>query len=74
MGGVLVPSTSGHPNEERVGSWKIPVRVNGGPPKDLVLNVNRADRTLLETLSAEAQGNPNSFTANYRLGACREPV
>ena len=59
----------GTPNEERVGSWKITVRVNGGPPKDLVLNVNRADRTLLETLSAEAQRNPNSFTANYRLGA-----
>src|SRR3989304_4080085 len=43
--------------------------VDGGAPSEVVLNVTQAERAVMETLSAEAQKNPNSFTANYRLGA-----
>lgn len=67
-GSSFIP-LAGTPNEERVGQWKIVVRVDGGAPSEVVLNVTQAERAVMETLSAEAQKNPNSFTANYRLGA-----
>ncbi len=65
---VFLMPIPGTPMEEKTGQWKIVFRFNDGTTREVPLTVTEAERSILDTLKADVQRSPDSFTANYRLG------